>query len=187
MEQSIQKHIYPEAEQHPQRLNWSLLARIVFMMVAGFAVMTEAARAAAHYASPPFNPFSTYADIFPGQTARAIETRPFSCLVTHNYYHDPTRDHNPSQETCILVLSEGVFFRIEANLVQGTIFKLTFIVRDNALRLGDLERIMDTSAVHIYDREVYFTSPHNLVVTKTAAYSGRFSLFLPVWSVAFTR
>jgi hypothetical protein len=187
MEQSIQKHVYPEAEQRPQRLNWSLLARIVFMMLVGFAIITEAARAAAHYAPPPYNPFPAYADIFPGQSARAIEARPFSCLMTYNYYHDPRQNRDPFQETCILILNEGVFSRIEANLVQGTISKLTFIVRDNALRLGDLERIMDTSAVHIYDREVYFTSPHNLVVTKTIAYKGQFSLFLPMWSVAFTR
>ncbi|MEO8606286.1 MAG: hypothetical protein ABI690_00265 [Chloroflexota bacterium] len=189
MEQDIQQYNNPEVKIHPQSLKWSSASRILLMILVGFAGMAVASRGAAQSipALPPTNPFMEYADIFPGQPVIALKTRIFSCRLPPESLRDSTTHRNPIQNSCIFTPIKGAFSSIEAKFFGDTIDKLIFTVRENRLRVGDLERILETPPIHIFDREVYFVSPKNLITVKTVAFNGQFSLFLPVWSIAFTR
>ena len=166
---------------------------LIVILWAAFAVVNVGARGLAQHLQPPLNPFSTYADIFPGQPASAIETRAFSCQSNYDYYAAPT------EETCIFIPTEGFFSSVEALISEGKIHDLTFISRDNTLQFGTLERFLDTPAIHIYAREIYFTLPYriyrtaysvlstSLVTAETVSHGEPFSPFVPVWSVTFTQ
>ena len=175
--------------EHPQRLKWSSVSRSVLMILAGLAGMAIAARAAAQFIPiiPTSDPFATYTDIFPGQPVSALQTRIFSCRLPHDNAQDSTSRHNPIEKSCIFIPTRGVFSSIEAKFFGDAIDKLIFTVRINTLRVGDLESILGTPPIHVFEREVYFVSPKHLVAVKTAAYTGQFSLFLPVSSISFTR
>ncbi len=150
---------------------WFMLA--VFL---GILVMVAAVTALARHMQPPSNPFSAYADIFQRQPRSALVARGFSCShrAPDNY-----------DITCILKPPEGVFSQVSAGFSQDFIRYTTVMVRENMLRVGDLVALWGRPEVHEYGHVAMFVWPSSGVMASTYAYTGQFSLFLPLWSVAF--
>lgn len=181
MEQSIERKTYPELESNSLRLRLSPLMTCVFIMLVGFTVVMLGMRSLAQYMPSPPNPFPAYAGIFPRQPASAISSWDFSCWsIDSSDYHDPT------QESCIFTPAEGVFSKVEVVTARGTIQKLTFILRDNSLQVGDLELLLKIPTIHIFYHVVYFFLPESLVIVETSDHSAQFSRFLPVSTISFT-
>ena len=161
----------------------SLPLRLAFILLTGFTVAILGAHTFALNGPRLSNPFAVYADIFPGQPASAIETRAFSCPSDHNYYQAPSGLY------CSFTPENGAFSYIGVVILGNIIQQITFIMRENRLTVGDLELIFETRAVHKFAHTVYFALPRqgNFAITRTSGYEGRFSVFLPVRSIYFTR
>jgi hypothetical protein len=187
VEQIIHKRTYPELEMpQPPRMRLSPLLVIMFVLLVGFTVVNMGVRALAQFAVPPANPFPDYADVLPGQPVTALETRAFSCWNDYNYYHSHPENYDLTEESCILTPPDGVFSSIQVMRLQGVIRQTTFILRDNTLQVGDLEKLLDMPTLHSFYRTAYFFLPEDFVIAQTAGYIEHFSLFLPVWSISFT-
>ena len=160
----------------------SLPLRLAFILVTGFAVTNIVAHALGLTARALPNPFAAYADIFPGQPASAIEARGFSCPSNYNDYQPPTGIY------CTFTPADGVFFHVAVVLFKGKIHQISFIMHKNTLTVGDLELIFETGAVHKFPRTAYFALPRqrSFAIAKTIDSDGRFSVYLPIWNIAFT-
>ncbi|MEO8606285.1 MAG: hypothetical protein ABI690_00260 [Chloroflexota bacterium] len=176
----VGKRFYPQTVHTIPRPRLSPLLRMVVIMSVGFTAVTVGSRAFGRHLPAPVSPFSAYADIFPGQPASALDTQSFDCHSNHDFYHDPT------EQTCTFVPTADAFLNVQVRVSEGLIQELTFMLRENALQVGDLERFLGTTAIRIDDRKIYFTLPKHYAFAKTVAYPGLFSLFLPAWSVTFT-
>jgi hypothetical protein len=187
VEQILHKRIYPDLRRQFPRFRFSPFVMSVILIVVGFTVVNLGARILGQLGTQPLNPFPDYTDILPGQPASMLETRAFSCWNNnYNYYHSHPENHDPTEESCIFTPPESVFSSIEVIRLQGIIRQTTFILRDNALLVGELEKLLDMPTLHRLYRTAYFFLPENFVIAKTAGYLDHFSLFLPVWSVTFT-
>ena len=182
MEHIVRESIYPQVARPRPKPRLSPLVQIVFSVLVGFSVAIAGVRAVSQAQHGPvlLDPFSAYADIFPGQPESAVKTRPFSC---EKYYHE-----YPDAETdCTFAPPEGIFSHIDVAISGGTIFQLTFIIRDNTLNIGDLARLLGMPAMRRFYRTTYFILPTNLVRADTIDHGEQFSLFLPVWSITFMK
>ena len=187
MEHIVRESIYPPAASPIPRLRLSPFLLIVVMMLAGFAVVSISAKVVAQYTPAPQNPFPAYADIFPGQAMSALEARGFSCQYFYDFYHRPTEDSPPTEASCFFTPAAGIFLSVKANISAGTLCTLIFTLRDNTLQVGDLEMLLKMPKLHMMHGSAYFTLPGSFVIARTANYAGEFSLFLPIWSITFTK
>jgi hypothetical protein len=150
-------------------------------MVTGFTVVSVGIRALAQGTPAPLNPFSSFADVFPGQPANAIEVRGFLCIASP-YGSSP----GLPDEHCALRLAAGAFSQVEVVVSQGVVFNISFVMRDKTLRLGDLPMISGRPLVHQSDHSILCFFPSSGVYAWITSHTGQFSFFLPVESVYFT-
>jgi hypothetical protein len=176
VEHIVRESIYPQAASPIPRLRLSPFLLIVVITLVGFAVVTISASLVAQYRPTPHNPFPAYADVFPGQPASAVEARAFSC-----------QNYAPAETSCIFTPAAGAFLSVQAVMSEDKIHDLTFVLRDNTLQVGDLEMFLKMPTLHTLYRAAYFYLPGSFVRVRTAAYSGQFSLFLPILSISFTK
>jgi hypothetical protein len=121
------------------------------------------------------NPFSTYADVLPGQPRENAEAFGFECASYADGYDD--------RELCSLHPLTGSFSRI--NLVvtdDGTIESVFFMPRKYALKVGDVVLVLGVSHMTLPD-PLYRrsdTSSHGYGIR----YAGRFSFIRPVLYIA---
>jgi hypothetical protein len=182
VEQIVREKIYPELESYSLRLRLSLRLLIIFVLLSGFTVINLSVRAVAQNMPTPPNPFTAYADVFPGQPESVIEAMAYSCFTDASHY-----DHDPIEQRCVLSPAIGTFSDVEVIISEGIIRQITFTLRDNTLQAGNLEIFLEMPAIHVFDHVAHFILPKSFVMTQTSNYAGRFSYFLPVWSVSFTR
>jgi hypothetical protein len=190
VEQIVRESIYPQTARPIPRLRLSPLVLIVVIIWVGLAVVTIVAigvRAVVQYSPTPLNPFPAYADVFPGQPASALETRGFSCQYFYDFYHRPAEAQAPTEASCIFTPAAGAFLNVKAIISDGTIYTLTFIIRDNTLRVGDLAQLLGTPAIHRFRYTAFFQLPTSLVRVEPVGQTKQFSLFLPVASVTFMK
>ncbi len=187
MEQIARERTYPElVPLHPPRLRLSPLLLIVFALLVGFTVVSLGVRAVAQYTLQPFNPFPAYADIFPGQPARAIETRAFLCRLNYNYYHDRTEDHDPIEEWCTFIPAAGVFSSVTVFIADGMIRETIFLARHNSFTVGELAIWLEAPVIHKVPKVIYLVLPQNLVRAITFGHAERFSLFHSVPNITIS-
>jgi hypothetical protein len=151
-------------------------------MVSGFTTLCVGARALAGYTTLPSNPFASFADVLPGQPRSALVARGFSCPVSFFIATDP----DVTDETCVFYQAIDIFRQVQVTVSQGVIRHLTFIMRENALTIGDLAALWGNPEVQEYGRSVDLFWRSHGVYAIASNISGRFSPFLPVWSVSFT-
>jgi hypothetical protein len=157
------------------------LRLIVFVMVTGFGVAIIGLTTLAQSTPAPPNPFLAYANVFPGQPASTVEARAFSCQQDYDHFSHPEDVH------CTLFPTSDVFSCVEAKISKNTIYQLTFTMRDNTLRVGDLAVFLKMPTRYTDYGTAYFFSPGSIVIAKTADYAKRVSPFSPIWSISFTR
>ena len=154
--------------------------QLVFILFSGFALanigVTIFAQSIAP-AQPTLNPFLEYMDIFPGQPLGMMEGRGFSCWSNYDYYAS-------SEPACSVTLSSGVFSNIDLSVSQGIIRQITFSLRDDRLKAGDLVLLLGNPNFRAYPHHVFFFWS-NLFVNVSTAGRRNAATMRPVWSVSF--
>jgi hypothetical protein len=153
-----------------------ILALTLSLVLTGVSI---AAMTLAQHAPAPFNPFAEFTDIFPGQPITAVAERGFTCAdgQQHNYTQ-------LEQVHCTLEMPTGHFSRIEAIVNRLYIQKVTFMLRGNTFRVGDLALLLGEPVNHALGQMVGFYSGEKFVLAFTSFES--FSAFRPIWKVTFT-
>jgi hypothetical protein len=98
------------------------------------------------------------------------------------YYAD---EDNPD-ETCTLQPETGAFSYVRVVIYRHYIREIAFTVRTKALRVGDLMALYGKPEVEEYTYSFYLYWRSRGISAIVLRYGGRYSLFLPVWSVSFT-
>jgi hypothetical protein len=153
---------------------------VVFILVVGLTSASVGATALAGRATILPDPFSPFADVFPGQPRSAVVTHGFSCAMgTYPVLPD---------EQCMLYPATGIFTQVGVIVSKGTVIRTDFTLREGILRLGDLALLWGIPDRQVYDnRYVMDFFWHDSGVGASALADRRqFSLFLQVWSVSFT-
>jgi hypothetical protein len=180
VEHITRERIRHEPERMALRLRLPPLLCIVLLTLMVLTVANMGTRSLAQYMPALPDPFPDYADILPGQPASAVQARGFSCDQGYSSYL------NTTHILCTLIPAGGDFSSIQVRTNEGNIRETTFIMRDNRLKVGDLERLLDTRSAHSPDHVANFFLPKYVVIAKTIDPVGHFSRFLPVWSISFT-
>jgi hypothetical protein len=127
------------------------------------------------------NPFSNYAEIFPGQGRNALISLDFSCNAYPYYSLDSTwKDY----EYCTGTLEKGTFWLISATLKNGRVQRTDFVVRKGALTLGDLMFLWGRPQVRLYRKSAHFEWPSLGISASGSVESRQFSYFIPVTRVS---
>jgi hypothetical protein len=145
-------------------LKYSLLPVAVALM------LTLPARDAA----PQENPFSAYADLFPGQPGSSTESKDFHC--GHDAGNDPSR-------YCVLRPADGPFSIIGVRVLDRTIVHLNFTLRPNQYRVGDLALLWGRPQVKRNGENMNFAWPSSDTRAATSAQKEQVNYFLPVLRV----
>jgi hypothetical protein len=153
----------------------------VLIMWVSFNVVIVGALALGASVVPPMHLFSAYADVFPGQSESNISGRGFSCVVDDSPLYT-----SPFYEDCRLTPATGTFSRIDVMISNKTIHQISFIVRENTLRVGDLALLVESSDFRAVHNTIYFSWKGNLGFAFITQNTGRLSPFQYVWQVALT-
>lgn len=148
-----------------------------FILLIGFMVVSTALTDAARHPVASGNPFSSFVDIFPGHLKDEVEARGFACRSNSSVF--------PSDETCNLFPEWGVFAQVGVVITANRVRHVSFLARENALRLGDLAIIYGAPTMRQFGSEVYFMWLDGSVMALCHADADENSFFLPVWSVSF--
>lgn len=154
-----------------------LLAMI--RLAAGLAVLTLFTGALNRLIMPPFDPFSEFADLFPGMSERVLEQRGFLCVAgPNNMYRDP------AQKSCQMTPVNSAFSSIEIVTKGETISQTTFVMRQPIL-LGDLAVFLGSRDFRMTLNSAFFLWKGTLGVASTV--DGTRRLFSPIGQVTFTQ
>jgi hypothetical protein len=154
---------------------------VVFIIWISFNIVIVGALALGDSVVQTAHPFSAYADIFPGQSGSTISGSAFSCVVD-----DPPLYTSPFYKDCRLTPTSGTFSRIDVMISSETIQQISFILRENTLRVGDLVLLVGATDFHAIHSTIYFSWKGNLGLAFLTPNTARFSLFHHVWKVALT-
>ena len=152
-----------------------LMAPIILM--GGFGLVIMGALGLMHYADLPSNPFAAYADVFPGQPIRALSAHEPSCW--HDYYLDV------SETRCNLSPKSGVFSEVAVIYANDLIHHISFTMRDNTFKIGDLAVLLGVSEFHAHG-SVLFLWRGNVGLAQVVKPSAHFSVLRRVWQVTLT-
>jgi hypothetical protein len=170
-----------QASSDPQRpiafSSLTLCLRASLILLIGF-MMNIALMSAAQCIQPSKNLFARFADVFPGQLRDTVEAHGFVCRLHRSAF--------PTDENCTMSPETGIFSQIGLVISAGSVRHVTFLARENALRLGDLAVIYGTPTMRAFGTETYFMWLGGGIMASTRGYAGGYSLFLPIWSVSFT-
>jgi hypothetical protein len=147
----------------------------VFIMLTGFAVVTVGARVLAESTVVPFDPFSAYADIFPGQSMTAVKARGLLCRDVMYQIHE---------EVCTLTTTSGDITGVNVTISTDIIRLITFTMRENSLNVGDLLLLTGVRNFNTYPEVAFFFSIKGLIIAYTGPVAKPF-LFRPVRTVSF--
>ncbi|MBX3082169.1 MAG: hypothetical protein KF716_11100 [Anaerolineae bacterium] len=116
-------------------------------LIGAFSIIVTGVIGLTHYASPPSNPFTAYADIMPGQPSAALDRRGFTCQnPTSGYLYNKYNDHSygdPSICTLEIAQITSAIYHIEVSYSKGVIQLTHFEFRNDSLSLGDLTEIFN--------------------------------------------
>ena len=154
--------------------------RFVFILLAGLALANIGLMILAQSITPtlaPANPFLDYANLFPGRPISALEGKGFSCWNSH------TKDGSFAP-ACSVTPPSGAFSAINLFISNGVIRQISFILRDDTLRAGDLILLFNKPNFRVYPHNVFFFW-NNLFVHVSTTDRGNPAPMRPVWSVTF--
>jgi hypothetical protein len=150
---------------------------LVFIVLVGCVTASASVVALARTATPSPSPFAAYADVFPGQIRRAVAARGFSCLERYDGGYSPNLD-------CTLNPVAGDFSQVSLVIEDGVIDEISFGLRDDTFRVGDLMLLWGAPVVHEFSRSVYLHWRSQGVFALVRGYS-EFSLYLPIPRISF--
>jgi hypothetical protein len=176
-------HRLSESENLTPSLILSPSLRIAIIMFITLTIVNLGARELAQRTESAPNPLAPLADVLPGYPENIAERLGFSCLlVDHHHLSSP-------QEACAARLATGAFERAGVAVSRDKIiYEVAFMVRGDALQLGDLMMILGRPEINRYDSVTIFRWLDGSVTAIARDYKGQFSpsAFLPVQNVSFT-
>jgi len=171
----------PIASQGHKAPFWqSTYLRFVLILLSGFALANICATILAKSTAPalaPDNPFLEYANLFPGQPISAMEGGGFTCWNSHT-------TNGSFVPACRVTPPSGAFSNIDLFISAGNIRQITFILRDDRLKAGDLVLLFGKPSFRRYTHNVFFFWS-NLFVHVSTTDRGNPAPMRPVWSVTF--
>lgn len=158
----------------------SLYLRFGFILMLGFSLtnigVTMFSRSIKPVLASP-NPFLEYANMFLGQPISLVKGEGIVCWKNHAY-------NDSFEPICRLPLPSGVFSSINLFVSDGIIRQISFFVRDNTLKAGDLVLLFGKPDFYVYRRNVFFFWSNLFVNVSTS--DGGAAPMRPVWCVTFT-
>jgi hypothetical protein len=119
-------------------------------MISGFGLIILSVLGSMRDAELPHNPFTAYADVFPGQPIQALNAHGFVCSSPdYSYRHDPAETH------CVLRPEQGAFSYIEAAYSKDVIQLLHFGIRGSAINVGELVVMLELTDIRPHG-ELFF-------------------------------
>ena len=181
MEHITQNRTFPRWERPTLSFKLPLYQRCVLVLLAGFTVIASGTQMilAQTTTVPRENPFAAFADIFLGQPRSAIEAGGFTCPVSS--FGGSTDEH------CIMSLKSNVFSSAGVDIVDNVIHYITFNVRKNTLRVGDLVLLWGMPEIVVRGRQVLMRWHQSSIFAAATSYTGKFSPRLPVTSVSIAQ
>ena len=163
----------------PSRGFVKLISMAALVGLIGLTVVTVWTTTVTQHTEPPPNPFTTFTDILPGHSKSAVHKRGFSC------YGNPfTAAVN---EDCTLELVSGSVTQVQVAIVNDVIDSTTFVIRENAVRLGDFEVFLGTPEIRRFGNVLKFLWRNRGVTVIALDPDKKSDNFLPLWSASFTR
>jgi hypothetical protein len=149
-------------------------------MIGGFGVILIGMSGLMHTNSLPVNPFTAYADVFPGQPSDAVKAHGFSCpLRDFNYYQ------GMSEMYCRKTSKVAPFTSIDVVYASGVIRRLSFEIRESTFTVGDVAMFLNLVELQNY-RGVLFNWRGHFGHAQLVNHPGRFSMLHRVWQVTLT-
>jgi hypothetical protein len=176
MQIATQKSTWPQWDSYKPAPRLSARLLVVFFMLVGFTVVNVGTMVLAGHATTLSNPFSTYADILPGQHRSAVVARGFSCAMDYLLSHD---------QYCTLDLETGISSQVGVVISRGAVRQTDFYLRENTLRIGDLALLWGTPDLRYGQSVATFIWSGSGVSAWGVFSSGRNPLLLPVQGVSF--
>ncbi len=165
----------PAASVIPIRFPWYV--SLALFMLTGSAAVVIGLMLAAHREIP--NPFSVYNDLFGDNARQAASARGFTCrdMGLNGYPLTLCTHHN----------TEKLFSRLYVWISGDRANEISFSLRDNTLRLGDLALLWGKPEIRLYCETFVALWParHIMGVIKQSR-TGQVNYFLPILSVYFT-
>jgi hypothetical protein len=127
---------------------------------------------------PSPNPFADYEGILPGQPRSALGAMRFSCNIN---------DVSDQSEYCTRAPADGPFSLIGVTVSNGVINRVEFSLRASALTVGNMALLWGRPTIYFYQKSVNLEWPSLGVSASAWAESRRFSYFIPVIRLSFTR
>lgn len=149
-------------------------------LVGSFGLVIVGTLAVMHFTNAAPNPFSVYADIYPGQLVQGLEVHGFSCsTIAYSYYQDPLEVH------CELHPITGSFSAVSVIHIRGIIHETTFTLRNSTMTMADLATLLDVSEIRSRG-VVLFTWRGYIGAAQIDNPDKHFSLWRHVWQVMLT-
>jgi hypothetical protein len=148
-----------------------LLTAIMVMLVAGRTMPLR-------QVVEPSNPFSEYLAIWPGQPWNSSVAQPFFCNPNNSV---------DSTEYCTRTPPDGPFSLIAIIVSDRVVSRVDLAVREGMLMAGDLALVWGNPTTRLYRQSVHLDWPDIGVTVSAWAESRRFSYFIPVIRLSFTR
>ena len=167
----------PQTISVPKSLRLPLYLRIIFIVLTDNVILVIVWLALVRSPVLPQNPFTSFDAIFLGQPWRMALARDFLCLDIVI-----TSSAGVSQE-CLYQPETGPFSQMRVIVLDGIIAQLSFVTREDAVRVGDLAQLWgrpNRKWIHIYDW------PEHRVTVFAPSDNGRFEYFLRVYYITFT-
>lgn len=156
------------------------LLRLLLAVMIGITAATISAKAVGQYAPvQSTEPFSAFADLFPGQPESAINAYPMVCWTGHTNASGTEKGCSLSQET-------GAISNVDLGLDHGVIVQVTFTLRDGSVQVGDLSTWLQNNPMQSYPRLMYFTFHELNMVAKVGDHHPHASPYAPVYSVTLS-
>lgn len=157
---------------------FSYLTVRIALVVMGLVSLSITVATAIAGNQPPFDPFTAYADILPGQ--------PLENVLAHGFHCQP--DGPPLyDQSCLLTPETGAFSEIQLHITNSTgrVSRVVFMSSQSTFALGHLVRLWGKPQTKISGQTVNFRWTKQHIVTVLQNYNGHFSYWLPITYVAF--
>jgi hypothetical protein len=178
MEQIARVTPYPQTKSHIPALRLLSCLLLVLVLTCGFTLIILSIRMLPPIGASP-DPFAAVTDIFTAQSTNDLHARGFSCSSNDHNYADS------AEGWCTFSPPTGIFLTIEVKFINNDLYSRFFLVRDDALAVGDLVKLWGRPRIQQQGIWGKLDWPGSGVMGWTGIYQGRYSLFLPVRSILF--
>ena len=152
------------------------MSAIILVMIGFIAIIAISTPAEG---SVPVDPFAPYADLLTqDQALHALVKRKFSCVSEYL---------SESRQDCSLLLDDPTYSKINVTIVNGIPRDVSFQIRKNSLRLGDLALLWGKPETPFLDvgATLFWPERDGMTASAFVLYIGHVDYRIPVSIVTF--